>query len=244
LILASDSKDASPPLLVVTGMTKEMRIAAGPGVAAIGSGGNTARLRELLAALGGQRHRAVLSFGIAGGLSPELKPGAVLVATEVAGPERRCPVNSGTAHRLAERLRSNAVDVHLGTLAGVDAPLMSAAGKLALWQRTGAAAADMESHIAAEHAAANGLPFMALRVVCDPAERSLPPLAAKALRSDGRTDYPAILASLIRNPAQLPAMIQLARDASAAFRSLRRCGDFLGIGRGSADLVELLGDVA
>ena len=124
-------------------------------------------------------------------------------------------------------------------LAGVDAAVLTVDGKAALHARTGAVAVDMESHVAAAYAAEHGIPFAAIRAVCDPAERSLPPWIGAALRPDGGTDIPAILRHLLAQPADIAQLIRLARDANAAFGSLRRCRDLLGIGRGGADLVEL-----
>ena len=60
-----------------------------------------------------------------------------------------------------------------GGLAGVEQVVAARACKAALRSETGAAAVDMESHIAAAYAAEAGLPFAALRVISDPATRAL-----------------------------------------------------------------------
>ncbi len=79
----------------------------------------------------------------------------------------------------------------------------------------------MESHVAARLAALHGLPFAALRVVADPAERSLPPAALVGMRPDGTTDIGAVLRSLGRAPRQLPGLIRTGLDARAAFSALK-----------------------
>ena len=61
-----------------------------------------------------------------------------------------------------------------GGLAGVEQVIAAKAGKAALGRETGAAAVDMESHIAADYATKAGLPFAALRVI----SRSRQPRAA------------------------------------------------------------------
>ena len=67
-----------PALLVITGLQREAAIAAATGVVTVCSGGRQDVLEQRLEAmpppLGG-----VLSFGIAGGLSPDLKSGDIVV---------------------------------------------------------------------------------------------------------------------------------------------------------------------
>ena len=80
----------SLPVLAVTGLAKEARLAAGPGVVAIGAGGDPQRLRRLLDARDPRACRAVVSIGIAGGLDPALRSGDVpkgdaLAVARIAG---------------------------------------------------------------------------------------------------------------------------------------------------------------
>jgi adenosylhomocysteine nucleosidase len=64
--------------------------------------------------------------------------------------------------------------------------------------------------------------------VADPAERALPPAALIGLDAAGRPALGRVLLSLVRQPAQLPALLQLARDTRRALAALRRAGDALG----------------
>jgi hopanoid-associated phosphorylase len=232
------------PILMVTGLAKEMRLAEGPGLAAIASGGDTRRLRKLLADRSVPGCRAVLSFGIAGGLDPSLAAGDVVVATGVIADGQRWPAHPALAESFAAALMAGGVNVRRADIAGVDAPLLDARSKAKVRETTGAAAVDMESHVASEFAARHGLVFAALRIVCDPATRTMPPLVANALRPDGGIDHFAIFADLVRRPTQLANLSRLAGEARASFRALSRCRDLLGVGRGLPNLLELLGDVA
>ena len=70
--------------LVITGLAKESRIAAGPGVShVICSGSDPGRLRAHLSGLDPTGLRAVISFGIAGGLDPSLGPGSLILARRI-----------------------------------------------------------------------------------------------------------------------------------------------------------------
>src|SRR5262249_42474444 len=114
-----------------------------------------------------------------------------------------------------------------GGLAGAEEVVVQQARKAALWLQTGAAAVDMESHIAAAYAADAGLPFAALRGISDSAQRSLPTLAKSAIRPDGKIDLRKILSGVVRNPSALSALVSAGIDFNRALRSLRGCRSFL-----------------
>jgi adenosylhomocysteine nucleosidase len=220
------------PVLAVTGLAKEARLAVRPDVETVGAGGNPARLRALLDMRAGPGCRAVLSIGIAGGLDPVLVSGDVIVADTIIAADARYPADPALAEGLRARLAGAGIAARVAALAGVDAAVMSCEAKAALRERTGAAAADMESHVAAAFAARHGLPFAALRVVCDPAQRALPAFAAQALKPNGEPDILAVLAALLRGRARIGELVGLARDSGAAFAALKRCCDALGPGLG------------
>jgi hopanoid-associated phosphorylase len=230
-ITASFKQDRRP-VLAITGLAAEARLAAGPGVITLMAGGDPARLRSLLLARVQAGCRAVISLGIAGGLDPSLVPGDVIVATGIATPDGRHATCLPTARQLAARLSDHPKRVIMADLAGVDRAVISPMEKQALLSATGALAVDMESHVAAAFAFRHRLPFAAVRVVCDPAHRALPSLIATALRPDGKVSFSSVLASLYQRPMQLLAMPRLAGDAAQGFRALRRCRELLGHGFG------------
>lgn len=232
------------PVLMVTGLAKEMRLAEGPGLMAIASGGDANRLRRRLSDRVAPGCRAVLSFGIAGGLDPSLSAGDIVIATGVIANGARWAAHPALADQLAASLAAGGVKSKRADIAGVDAPLLTPSDKSATRLATGAAAVDMESHVACEFAARHGLMFAALRIICDPATRSIPAGVANALTPDGEVDTFAVLADLLKRPTQIAALPRLANEARASFRVLSRCRDLLGIGRGFPDLFQLLGDVA
>jgi adenosylhomocysteine nucleosidase len=98
---------------------------------------------------------------------------------------------------------------------------VTVAEKKSLFEATGADAIDLESGAVARVAAARGVPFAVLRAVADPAERNLPPAALVALDRSGRIGFLRVLASVFGNPAQIPGLLALARDAAAARRALK-----------------------
>jgi len=115
---------------------------------------------------------------------------------------------------------------------GVEEVVAARAVKAALRSETGAAAVDMESHIAAAYAAEAGLPFAALRVISDPATRALPALAMAAIKPNGDIDLRKVLRGVARNPLTLRALVSTGIDFNRALRSLRGCRGFLLGGEG------------
>jgi hypothetical protein len=120
----------------------------------------------------------------------------------------------------------------------VNEPVLLPSTKASIRRETDAIAVDMESHIGAAYAAANDLPFAAVRVISDPAVRALPPLAKQALKADGRIDFGAVVSGLARAPSELATLIRAGGDAGRAFAGLRRSRRFLDFGLcfGLADL--------
>ena len=206
------------PVLAVTGMKAEARIATGAGVATLSGGGDSARLALLLQGALTRGVKAVISFGIAGGLTPGLKPGTILLARSVDAGDSKFATDPDWLARLADALP----DARIADIAGVDHMVVGRDGKAALREATGAVAVDMESHIAGRLAAQHGVPFAALRIVADPAERTLPRAATVGMRPDGSTDVNAVLRALTRSPGDLPGLVRTALDARAAFSALAR----------------------
>ncbi|WP_238252742.1 phosphorylase family protein [Methylobacterium persicinum] len=224
--------DPSSPVLAVTGLARERRIAAGTAVEPIGAGGDPVRLRALLDARTVPGCRAVVSFGIAGGLDPSLKPGDVVVGTGVVSAEGRRSADLGAAAAMVGLLAGLPNRVISADIAGVDAAVLEVSAKEELRGKTGAAAVDMESHVAAAFAGRHGLPFAALRVICDPADRALPAFAANALTPDGEPDIRGVVSALVFGRARIGDLMRLGRDSNAAFAVLARCRQCLGVGLG------------
>jgi adenosylhomocysteine nucleosidase len=220
------------PILIVTGLLQEARIAAGPGMAVICSSSDPNQLRALLTTLDPTSVRGVISFGVAGGLDPSLKTGDVVVATEVMAGDTRWLAGLSLPEAQIASIALGRRRVVRGLLAGVEELVAARDCKAALRSETGAAAVDMESHIAAAYAAEAGIPFAALRVISDPAHRALPVVARKAIKPNGDLDLVRIMGSVVRNPRSLRALVSTGIDFNRALRSLRGCRGFLPGGEG------------
>lgn len=218
-------------MIVVVGMAFEARIAAGLGVPVI-CGGDGSQLegnltRAMAAGCGG-----LISFGVAGGLAPDLKPGTCIIGSSVLDGAENRPTDA----RWAQRLMRIIPDAVHGPILGVGEPIVSAADKYALHRETGAIAVDMESRVVARAAAAHGVPLAAIRVVVDPMERTIPRSALAGTRPDGTIDPFAVMRSVLRYPRDLLGLMRMTIDARAARATLVRGSALLGPGLGMLDV--------
>ena len=217
-------------ILAVTGLAKEAEIVGAAGVVAVAGGGD-ASLADKLNALHGDI-RGVISIGLAGALSPHLKVGDVVIADQVLTGTEKWDCHESWRVRLLSRLPH----AHQGQLFGSDVIIEKPETKAGLHNATGALAVDMESQVAARFAHQRNLPLAGLRVISDDASHVLPPAALVAMRPDGGVALGRVLGSLLKKPAQLPALIRTARASNRAFAELLRCRDLLGVGLAGADL--------
>jgi adenosylhomocysteine nucleosidase len=180
----------------------------------LAGGGTSAGAADAARGLVERGADALVSFGLAGGLDPALRPGTVVIPDAVLSEGRLY----ATDPRLADRFGGSTGHLLLaGTSVAADAVT-----KFRLHRETRAQAIDLESGSIAKFADTLGLPFVVVRAICDPAERDLPPAALLALDPQGGIALSRVLLSFLRQPGQIPGMLTLALDAARARRALVR----------------------
>lgn len=224
---ASGDAAGGRPLLIVTGLYSEARIAAGAGMTVICSSSDPDQLRAQLGAFDHASVRGIVSFGIAGGLDPSLNAGDLVVASEIMTADKRFPTAPALSEMLVEGTNIGKRKIVGGAIVGAEEIILDPRDKVVLHKETGATAVDMESHIAAAYAASVGLPFAALRVINDPASRSLPALALNALKPNGDICPRKVLRGVARKPTMIPALMRTAHDFNRAIVTLRRARSLL-----------------
>jgi len=215
-------------ILVVSGLAFEAQIALNIG-GTKACCGQVPVIADIVASALTTKWSGILSFGLAGGLDPRLRAGSIVIATDIIGKNVHFRTDPEWRAGLL-RLFPGAVQSAL--LSG-DRVYVDPDGKLHAFRSSGAAVADMESHVAASYAAEKGIPFAALRIVADPAHRFVPQSALAGVCMDGRIDPLAVLRGLAHRPREALAIAMLACDVwiarAALIKAQRQLGKNLGI---------------
>ena len=223
---------------IVTGLAAEaaiLRRAANfaqpdmlPFIACAGADAQRARseARKLIA----KGANVLISFGVAGGLDPLLRPGRLIFPEFVApiGGEA-IPTDAAWREHFLDVVRRDGLDPAGGVLVESPTMISSPSAKRDLYRNEGAEAVDQESYALAQAARAAGLPFLALRAVADPAERALPPAALDSLSPEGKPRTGRVIAKLCLRPWEVPAILELRRDFAAALAALARLTQVAGM---------------
>ena len=208
----------------VTGLEAEARIARRSGLEAIATGGRPKRIEASVLHAIGKGATVLLSFGVAGGLDPELTAGSLVIGTLVRAAHEEWPCDAALQARLGGRLPA----ARLAPIAHAGEPVATVAAKRRLRAATAAACVDLESGIAARLAHEAGLPFVVLRAIADSAHSELPQAALVGLAEDGTTALEAVIGSCLVNPWQVPRLIGLAIETRRALLALVGAGRALG----------------
>jgi adenosylhomocysteine nucleosidase len=209
----------------VTGLAAEARIVRRAGLDALVAAGDPDRLVRLVE-LAAERADILVSFGIAGALLPELRPGMLVVASDVVAEDGRWRGEARWRERVAAFARE--VGGVEGGVFGASRILADAEAKRRARAQTGALIVDLESSAVARSAAAAGVAFIVVRAVADTASRSLPPAALIPLTAAGTPDFGHLAAAVLRRPGQIASLVGLARDTRKALTALVRPARALG----------------
>ena len=206
----------------VTGLAAEAEIAREAGLVAAAGAGTPEGTERAIRRLIEQGVPGLVSFGIAGGLAPNLASGTLIAPAAVR-------VLGGEAHwvdvewhaRLTRAAHAAGLPLVVGGILGAEEIAASAAEKTRLRETTHAIAVDLESHRVARAAERARLPFLVFRVIADTADRDLP---AAALVPLSRSGHPSVrvVGSIIARPGQIPDLLRLARETRSALDALRK----------------------
>lgn len=201
---------------------------SGREVAVIAAGdGQRAAERGLAAALERLEVAAVLGVGVAGGLSPQLAVGDLVLADGVEDREGR--VFEPPLWSWSERARECVG--RCGRVVSAEEIVGPASAKEGLWRQLGSpanAVVDLESATWARLAAQAELPWLILRAVSDPAGEDLPVDFNRFRGADGRIKSRKVAAHALAHPSVVRPLQELAaRIGPCAERLAARAEEIL-----------------
>ncbi len=168
---------------------------------------------------------ALISFGFAGGLSPHLQAGDLVLCERLyreGDAQGQSAVRSDASMlsaALTQRVEGRALT--LGSSVTVDRLVSRPEEKQSLRETYPADVLEMESYWIGRACAERRVAFLAVRVVSDPAGQHLPPLE-RWIDLSGALRWPAALRNFLLHPAELAGMARLAFAARSAERRLTR----------------------
>lgn len=192
------------------------------------SGANRDRAREVSRDAAKSMPQGLMSFGIAGGLDPSVKPGTLLIPSEIVTQKEHCHRVCPQWHEaVTDAARARGLGVNTDRLLGMSDVVSSVGRKAELYTRHRAVAVDMESHGLAEAAQAHNVPFLVIRVLADPAHRRIPEAALNAIDANGKTHLAPIFQGIVKDPLLLGDLIRLSWDVARARAALRHAANQL-----------------
>jgi len=214
---------ANPPaalLAALRGEARSARALARTGAVGVHRGAPGPGPASAAAARVPPEARLLISWGCAGGLQGDLRPGELLLPSAIVDRHGgTLAVDAGLRAGLSGALAT--LRPRHGTLAETARVVTCSGARRALARRTGAVAVDMESAAIARAAAASGRRFVAIRVVADSATLELDRLPALD------TGAARILLASLRRPQVLPTLCRLGLAYRRALRTLARAAALL-----------------
>ncbi len=165
--------------------------------------------------------------GVSGGLDPKLEPGDLVLADSVVQEDgNTCKQvwegNSKFVEIVYAALIAKDIPAYRGPIITAQKPVLSTRNKQALFTKAKALAADMESAAVATVANNAGLPFFALRTVCDIATRTVPMEIFDCLNQAGHVRMFHLIRMLLLKPPLISDLLRTRKDFNAALGSLGR----------------------
>ena len=171
-----------------------------------------------------RRHpvRLVVALGFAGGLSPALRPGELVLCLRLhceSAPGGCCRPDPGFLSLAARASSAESLQVRLGNSVTVPRLVTRSSEKLALGQAYRAQAVDMESYWIARLACEHRVPFIAVRAISDPLGGPMPRLE-RVLGPAGELSWARALVRFATHPCELARLPRLGLNARAAAHAL------------------------
>jgi len=164
----------------------------------------------------------LISWGCCAGLQKDLDAGTIVIPDKIFAAD-------GDSFTFGGTIRNNLIDaissyatIHTGSIAEAASLLRNTDFKSVLYNKTKAAAADMESAAIAIIAKNRNVEFIAIRAIADDATTVIPSCVEKAMNANGGVSMFSFLINLAKRPAELTPLIRVANGFNCAQKALKQ----------------------
>jgi adenosylhomocysteine nucleosidase len=197
----------------------QLRLPGGHLLAVAGMGAARARMAGMRLLDAGAT--ALISWGTVGALAPGVDAGTLVIPVRVVDSCGQVFItDEAWRQRMLRRANGRLLRTTPGLLAQAGQVIRTPGEKRDLHQRLGAVAVDMESAALAEVAREAAVPFIVVRAVTDTARMSIPGSVMHAMDPAGRIHLRRLLSGVLCHPADMIALVRLAKGYRAAAAAL------------------------
>lgn len=164
---------------------------------------------------------ALVSWGCCAALDPTLKPGDLILPDRLIAEDGSVFIADPQWIEAIKQTLSGEIKVHAGSLLESSRIITQASEKKQLFQSTQAVALDMESAALARVAKATLTPFIAIRVIVDPASMDLADSVLIAMDERGEVDALKVLTHALKHPKELLSLPLLGLHFNRAMKTLK-----------------------
>jgi adenosylhomocysteine nucleosidase len=209
------------------GILRRLRLNDGTNMVCVCSGVGIENALSAARRLADEGASALAVTGVAGGLSPGIKTGDLIIAETVLEKEdeKKDRIwNTDTLYTdlVRKALVAEGLTAHPGILISTTQPVFTTQTKRYFYRRHQALAVDMESAGVAHAAEEAGLPFFILRAVCDTFEEYVPPDFFACIDPNGDVRLPVLFRRLWLSPSSIVALLRMRKKFGIALAALKR----------------------
>ena len=211
-------------ICVIVATNKEAEIIKGiPGISFIVSGVGSKNAQKAVshANIKGASH--IISFGTAGGLSPSLKKGDVVIPEHILKykKEKALNVDPMWHKQVVALLKEPPFTLSTEKLLSVERVILDPAQKKRLYLETGCVSLDMESYFIAQACSEKKMHFLCIRAISDTYSMKIPDWIPLCIDSSGRFLPHFFIKELIKHPFHIKELICISDGFFKARKSLR-----------------------
>lgn len=169
--------------------------------------------------------KAIISFGLCGGIGPEAQVGECFISTVMVTPTGNYTSDPAWMDRIFTK--THFPETHWWS-SGEFNMANTTAQRWALYKKTGCQVIDDESAAVFEFAKKRGIAAMAMRAVSDALKDNLPQAVVNAINPDGTTNVWNVIKSVFFDPKQIGSLWNTYQEYQTSIKALEHAAVLVG----------------